>query len=153
MLQLCQQPALFDGCLRRTGTQRAIQQQRFGLRHLPDGGPHGVSPQAAQGGDPLVPVDNQVASRIVGHADNHDGNLLTHDGQRSQQSALLRRTPCPQVFITDNQLVKLQVHGFASLPSVSDSAAGRSILARDILSTIRWHNPYHHRLLQAEGGA
>ena len=109
MLQLRQQPTLFERAFLRAEPQRSRQQHRFGLVHRPDRGFHRVPAKLFQRGDALVAIDHQITvRRSGGHHD--DGYLLTAVSQRSQQSALPLRLKDSQMCPSSVQLVKLQLH-------------------------------------------
>jgi hypothetical protein len=57
-----------------------------------------------------VTVNDQIAIRLLGHCDNHDGYLLSRGGQRRQQLLLPLRIPHSQKFITALQRMKLELH-------------------------------------------
>jgi hypothetical protein len=117
-LHLRQQPTLFQRSLRLAEAQRTIQQQSLGFAHRPDHGFHRIAAQLLQGGDAFVAVDHQVAVRLAGGGDHHDGRLLAYVGQRGQESPLPLRTAHPQMLPAPIQLVKLQLHGLRSRDSV-----------------------------------
>jgi hypothetical protein len=107
---LGQQPALFDRALRLAHPQRPLQRQRVGFAHLPHDGVDRVAAQLLDRGDALVTVDDQIAAERF---DDDDGSLLADLSQRSDQPALARRAPNPEVFQAAVQLVKLQSHRLA----------------------------------------
>ena len=91
-------------------TQRPVQQQSFGFGHRPDGRLNRVAAELLQRGDALVPVDYQIAFRVVFGNDHDDGRLLAAVGQRRQQPALPVRLADPQMLPSPVQLVKFQLH-------------------------------------------
>jgi len=65
-------------------------------------------------GDAFVAVDHQVVGVAVFGDHNDDGCLLPALSQRGQQLALAVRLADSQVFPSQVELVKLQVHGRAT---------------------------------------
>jgi hypothetical protein len=68
----------------------------------------------------FVAVDHQIAAVFRGH--NNDGRLLSALSQRRQQMALAVRLANSQVFPSEVELVKLQLH---ALPAERQYAGGR----------------------------
>jgi len=73
-------------------------------------------------GDAFVAVDHQVAVFVVFGDHHDDGCLLPALSQRRQQMTLAVRLTDSQVFPSEVELVKLQVHGRAA---ESEYAGGR----------------------------
>jgi hypothetical protein len=80
LLELGQQPPLFERGLLFRQPQRALEQQRFGLAHRPDHGTDRVPAQSLERRDPLVAVDHQIPLRLLG-GHHHDRGLLADFGQ------------------------------------------------------------------------
>ncbi len=99
---------MLDGGLRRAGAQRSFQHQRFDFAHLPDHSLDCVAAELLQRSDAFVPVDDQVAARLL---DDDDRRLLSTLSQRSDQPPLARWMPHPESFQAAVQLMKLQSHG------------------------------------------
>jgi len=110
LLQLGQQPALFQRGLVFGQAQRAVQQHGFGLAHRPYHRCYRVPAQLLQRRDPLIPVDDHIAVRGAFGGHHHDGRLLPRFGQRGQQPPLPRRMAHSQVLPAPVELVKLQLH-------------------------------------------
>ena len=110
LLQLRQQPALFQRGLVFGEAQRAVQHQSLGLAHRPDHRFHRVPAQLLKRCQALVAVDDQVAVRLAFGHHHHDGRLLPRLGQRGQQPPLPSGMADPQVLPTPIQLVKFQLH-------------------------------------------
>jgi hypothetical protein len=105
-LHLLKQPALFQRTVRLAHPQRALQHQRVGFAHLPHDRLDRVAAQLLERADALVPVDDQIAAARF---DDDDRRLLPAFSQRSDQPALARRMPYPEVFQAAVQLMKLQL--------------------------------------------
>ena len=110
LLQLRQQPPLFQRGLVFAQPQRAVQQHGRGLAHRPYHGFHRVPSQLLQGGDPLIAVNDHVTVCLAFRRHHHDGHLLSRVGQRGQQPPLPCRMANPKVLPTPVELVKLQLH-------------------------------------------
>ncbi len=82
LLQLRQQPALFQRRLLFRPPQRTVQDQSVGLAHRPDHGFYRVPAQLLQRRYPLVAVDDQVTVNRVGDRHHHNRRLLPRAGQR-----------------------------------------------------------------------
>lgn len=111
LFELGQQPSLLERRLMLAQAERAIQHQRLALAHRPDYGFHCVAPELLESRNALVPVDDQIAVRLIGHRHHHDRRLLAHLGQRGQQAPLALGTAHSQVLEAAVELVKLHVHG------------------------------------------
>jgi len=83
LLQLCQQPALFQWGFLFGQTQRTIQQQRLGFAHRPYHRLHCVSTQLLERCDALVPINHHITVRLIGR-DHHYRCLLSRFGQRGK---------------------------------------------------------------------
>ena len=114
MFHLRQQPPLFERAFLRAHSLRARQQQCLGFAHLPDSGFDCVSAQLPERGDSFVAVDHQIAVVVVFGDHHDDGRLLSALSQRRQQMALAVRLTDSQVFPSEVELMKLQVHGRAA---------------------------------------
>ena len=110
LLQLRQQPTLFQRTLVFRQAQRAVQHHRRGLPHRPHHRFHHVPAQLFQRRDPLIPVNDYVTVGLLFGRHHHDGRLLAHFRQRRQQSPLPRRMVHSQMLPTPIELVKLQLH-------------------------------------------
>ena len=110
LLQLRQQPALFQRGLVFAQPQRAVQQHGRGLAHRPYHRLHRVPSQLLQRRDPLIAVDDHVTVCLAFRRHHHDGHLLSRFGQRGQQPPLPRRMANPKVLPAPVELVKLQLH-------------------------------------------
>jgi hypothetical protein len=115
LLQLRQQPALFQRGLRFGPAQRAVQEQCLDFAQGPDHRFHRVPAQLLEGGQALVAINDQVAVRLAFDRHHHDRRLLPHFRQRGQQAPLPSWVANPQMLPTPIQLVKLQLHSSAPL--------------------------------------
>jgi hypothetical protein len=111
LLEFRQQPTLLQGGFALRCPQRLAEQQRLGLGHLPNRCAHGVAAQPPQGRYPLVSVDDQVAVRMVADRHDHDRHLLARGCKRGEKSSLTVGASHAQVFESEIELMKLQVHG------------------------------------------
>lgn len=91
--------------------ERSIEHQSLALAHRPDHSRHRVAAELLEGCDSLVPVDDQIATWLIGHCHHHDRRLLAHLGQGSQQPPLALGTANPQMLEAAVELMKLHVHG------------------------------------------
>ena len=80
LLQLRQQPALFQRAFLEAEAQRAVQQQGFGFAHFPHCGIDGVPAQLLERRDALVTIDDQVTVGLAGGGHHYDGCLLPRFG-------------------------------------------------------------------------
>jgi len=110
LLQLRQQPALFQGGLVWGEAQRAVQHQRLGFAQRPDHGFHGVPTQLLERRQTLVAVDDHIAVRLAFGRHHHDRRLLSRLGQRGQQAPLPSGMADPQMLPAPIELVELQLH-------------------------------------------
>lgn len=110
LLQLRQQPALFQGAVGLRPTQRAVQHQSLDFAQRPEHRFDRVPAELLESRDALVTVDDQIVIWLIRHSDDHDRRLLSRSGQRSQQLPLPLWRPHPQRFITAVQLMKLELH-------------------------------------------
>lgn len=110
LLELGQQPPLFECGLLFRQAHRALEQKRFGLAHRPDHRLDRVPAQLLQRRDPLVAVDHQVSVRLLG-SHHHDRSLLARFGQRGQEPPLTLGAPYPKMPEAPLELVKLHFHG------------------------------------------
>ena len=131
LLQLRQQPALFQRRLVFAQPQRTIQHQRLGLAHRPDHRLHRVPAQLLQRRDPLVAVDDQVAVWLAGGGYHHDGRLLAGFGQRRQQPPLPSGIADSQMLKAPVELVKLQLHRLLSCRDHSMQEPGTGLSRRE----------------------
>jgi len=111
LLQLCQQPALFERRRVFGEAQGAVQHQSLGFLHRPDHRFDRVPTQLLERRQTLVAVDDQVAVRLPFGRHHHDGRLLPYLGQRGQQAPLPCRMADAQMLPAPIELVKLQLHG------------------------------------------
>ena len=116
MLKLGQQPSLLQGAGRRRLAHLPPQDQRLGLRHLPDQGVDRIVTQPAKDLQAQVTVDDDVAMRLVGVGHDHDRLLLTVLFQRCQQPTLALAATSAQLGVAHLQLVELQLHDGAPQP-------------------------------------
>ena len=93
MLQLREQPALFQGTFRFRPMQRTVQHQSLDFVHRPDHRLDRVSTQLLESRDALVTVNDQIAIRLIRMSDNDDRRLLSGSRQRRQQLSLPLRIP------------------------------------------------------------
>ena len=117
MLKLGEQPPLLQGAGCRRLAHLPLQDQRLGLRHLPDHGVDRVVPQPTEDLDTQMAVDDDVAIRLLGVRHHHDGLLLTVLLQRHQQPTLALAATSAQLAVAHLQLVKLQLHDGSSAAS------------------------------------
>lgn len=110
LLEFRQQPAFFQSAVPFRPTQRAIQHQGFRFAQGPDHGLDRVVAELFQSGDALIPVNDQIAIRLIWNGDHDDRCLLSRGGQRGQQLPLPMRIPHAQKFIPAIQLLKFQLH-------------------------------------------
>jgi hypothetical protein len=110
LLELRQQPAFFQSAVLFRPTQRAIQHQGFRFAQRPDHGLDRIAAELFQSHDALIPVNDQIAIRLIWNGDHDDRCLLSRGGQRGQQLPLPLPIPRPQKFIPAIQLVKFQLH-------------------------------------------
>ena len=116
LVQLGQQPALFERRLRLGGLHQAGGDQGLGFFPGPATGRDGVSAQPAQGANPLVAIDDH--ERAVGPLrHDHNGNLLANFGERGQEPPLGFRSHHLQPLVTKRELMKFQFHPGALRPS------------------------------------
>jgi len=83
-MQLRKQPSLFDRRFSFGCPQRPVQNQRFGFIHVPDRSAHRVPTETLQCSNPFVAVNDQKPVCFSSQSNDHNGNLLTSFGQRSQ---------------------------------------------------------------------
>lgn len=114
MLELGEQPPLLQSARRRRLAHLPLQDQRLGLRHLPDHGVDRVVPQPTQHLDAQMAVDDDVAVRLLGVRHHHDGLLLAVLIHRRQQPTLTLGAAGAQRAVAQLQLVKLQLHDDSS---------------------------------------
>jgi hypothetical protein len=76
LLQLRQQPTLFQCRLVWGEAQRTVQHQGLGCAHGPDHRFHRVPAQLFECRQALVAVNDQVPARLAFHRHHHDGRLL-----------------------------------------------------------------------------
>jgi hypothetical protein len=110
LLQLREQPALFQRGVLFGPAQRAAQHQSLGFAHRPDHRFHRVPAQLLERCQALVAVDDQVAVRLAFGRRHHDRRLLPRFGQRGQQPPLPSGMADPQMLPAPIELVKLQLH-------------------------------------------
>jgi hypothetical protein len=112
MLELGEKPALLQSAGGRCMAHLPLQDQRFGLLHVPDQRVDRVAPEPAEGLDAQIAVDDHVAIRLIGVSHDHDGLLLTVLFQGDQQLTPALAAASAQLGVTHLQLVKLQLHGW-----------------------------------------
>lgn len=66
--------------------------------------------QPTQGGNAFEAVDYLVPIRLARDRNDHDRHLLSRFGQRRQQLSLPLGMPRPQMFVSQVQLVELEIH-------------------------------------------
>lgn|GEM_PF-857481 len=110
LLQLRQQPALFQRGLVLGEAQGAVQHQSLGFAHRPDHRFHRVPAQLLECRQALVAVDDDVTICLPFGRHHHDRRLLPRFGQRGQQPPLPSRMAGPQMLPAPIELVKLQLH-------------------------------------------
>lgn len=86
LLQLRQQPALFQRGLLCGEAQRAVQHQSRGFAQGPDHRFHGVAAQLLERRQALVAVNDHVTVCSAFRCYHHDRRLLSYFGQRGQQT-------------------------------------------------------------------
>ena len=99
-MQLRQKPSLLERGFSFRRAQRTVEHERFGFVHIPNRRPYGVLPQAPQGPDSLVAVNDQEAVGFAGQGNHDDRDLLAPFGQGSQKTFLALRTPDPKLLVT-----------------------------------------------------
>ena len=114
LLQLHQQPALFQRRLVIATAHGTIQKQGLRFAQRPDHRLDRVPTQLSERRHPLVAVDDQVMLRLLGD-DHHDRRLLAAGSQRCQQAPMTFRPMHPKVLQTPLKLVKFQPHPSPSL--------------------------------------
>jgi hypothetical protein len=114
LLQVRQQPTLFQGRGLLAGPHRAIQEQGLGLAQRPDHRLDRVPAKLLQRPDSPVAIDEQIPLGLI-HGDNDDRRLLSTGRQRSQQPLLPLRPVHTQVLQTPLKLVKFQLHDLPPL--------------------------------------
>jgi hypothetical protein len=110
MLQFRQQPALFQRAVALRCSHRLLKHERFSFAHRPNGCRYRVPTQLLHSGNAFVSVDHQIAVGLILNSHNDDRYLLTCGCQRSQQPSLPLRVAHAQMFESQIQLVKLNVH-------------------------------------------
>jgi len=130
LLQLHQQPALFQRRLVIATAHGTIQKQGLRFAQRPDHRLDRVPTQLSERRHPLVAVDDQVMLRLLG-GDHHDRRLLAAGSQRCQQAPMTFRPMHPKVLQTPLKLVKFQPHPSPSLRHSNLHQLSSGIARRD----------------------
>ena len=80
-MQFGKQPPLFQGGFPFGSTKRTVQDQSFGFAHIPNGGTHGIAPQARERPDSFVSVDDDESIGFIGDGNYYDRYLLAPFGK------------------------------------------------------------------------
>ena len=116
LLQFNQQPAFFERRLVIARTHRPVQKQGLHFAQRPDHGIHRVTTKLLERRDPLIAVDQQIFTSMLGR--NHDDRrLLTAGRQRRQQSPMPFRPTHTKMLQAPLKLMEFQPHDPHSLDS------------------------------------
>ena len=109
-MKLSQPQPLLERALLGAGAHQPPKKKCLGLPQVPAGGLDHVATEPPHRPHALVAVhDDEAVGFLRGH--HHDRDLLPVPCQRRKQSPLPLRAPRPQVLVTEDQLVVLEVHG------------------------------------------
>jgi hypothetical protein len=109
-MKLPQPQPLLERVLFDAGVHQPPEEKSFRFSEVPAGGLDHVASQAPHRPDALVAVHHDEAIGFPrGH--HHDRDLLPMPCQRRKQPPLPLRAPRPQVLVSKDQLLVLEVHG------------------------------------------
>jgi len=130
-MKLPQPQPLLERALLGAGAHQRPQKEGLGFPHVPAGGLDHVATEPPHRQHALVAVhDDEAIGFLRGH--HHDRDLLPMPGQRRKQPPLPLRAPRPQVLVTEDQLVVLELHG--STPPAGPGSVRQPLPPGDVVS-------------------